>query len=389
MLSAVKNDPTFQIAALGLLVFAAEWLARRPGLRHVGSAMIVIVLTAVVANLGLLPTYTEGSPIYDAVFSHVAPLAIFWLLLGVDLTRVFRAGGSMVALFLVGAVGTFLGVMAGMSIVNGEEVFGEHHAALGGMFVGTYTGGSVNFNAVALQYGINEEAVIYAGATAVDNIMTAIWMAVTLGLPRWLRRRKGGSEVPVGEGAVDMSAELDPDADAERAHPRDIGAVLALGAGAMVLSHAAESASGGRLPSILVLTTLALLLAPFASIRALPGPRLLGMFAVLVFLAVIGALCDLDALAGLGSLGPRLLLFVAVVMAVHGTVLVLGGRLLRADPDAVAVASQANVGGGTTALAVARSLGRGDLALPAILVGSLGTAVGTYAGFFAAGLLSR
>ena len=354
MLSAVKNDPTFQIAALGLLVFAAEWLARRPGLRHVGSAMIVIVLTAVVANLGLLPTYTEGSPIYDAVFSHVAPLAIFWLLLGVDLTRVFRAGGSMVALFLVGAVGTFLGVMAGMSIVNGEEVFGEHHAALGGMFVGTYTGGSVNFNAVALQYGINEEAVIYAGATAVD-----------------------------------MSAELDPDADAERAHPRDIGAVLALGAGAMVLSHAAESASGGRLPSILVLTTLALLLAPFASIRALPGPRLLGMFAVLVFLAVIGALCDLDALAGLGSLGPRLLLFVAVVMAVHGTVLVLGGRLLRADPDAVAVASQANVGGGTTALAVARSLGRGDLALPAILVGSLGTAVGTYAGFFAAGLLSR
>ena len=79
----------------------------------------------------------------------------------------------------------------------------------------------------------------------------------------------------------------------------------------------------------------------------------------------------------------------AVVMAVHGTVLVLGGRLLRADPDAVAVASQANVGGGTTALAVARSLGRGDLALPAILVGSLGTAVGTYAGFFAAGLLSR
>jgi uncharacterized membrane protein len=45
-----------------------------------------------------------------------------------------------------------------------------------------------------------------------------------------------------------------------------------------------------------------------------------------------------------------------------------------------AVASQANIGGGTSALALARSLGRRDLVLPAILVGSLGTALGTYLG---------
>ena len=64
------------------------------------------------------------------------------------------------------------------------------------------------------------------------------------------------------------------------------------------------------------------------------------------------------------------------------------GILLRLDPALVAVASQANVGGSTSALALARSLGRGDLALPGILVGALGNALGTYLGFLIATWLS-
>ena len=57
------------------------------------------------------------------------------------------------------------------------------------------------------------------------------------------------------------------------------------------------------------------------------------------------------------------------------------------DPDVAAVASQANVGGGTSALALARSLGRADLVLPALLMGALGNGLGTYLGFVAAELL--
>jgi len=63
------------------------------------------------------------------------------------------------------------------------------------------------------------------------------------------------------------------------------------------------------------------------------------------------------------------------------------GLLFRQDWDVVAVASQANIGGSTSALALAKSLGRTDLLLPAILVGSLGNGVGTYLGFAVAGVL--
>ena len=79
--------------------------------------------------------------------------------------------------------------------------------------------------------------------------------------------------------------------------------------------------------------------------------------------------------------------FVTVLVVVHAVVVFGAARVLRIDPDVAAVASQANIGGGTSALALARSLGRGDLELPAILVGAVGTALGTYVGFAVAAAL--
>ena len=138
------------------------------------------------------------------------------------------------------------------------------------------------------------------------------------------------------------------------------------------------------MPSVVLLTTLALVLAHLPPVRRLRGSRTLGMLGVYLFLAVIGAYCDLAAFSGLGALGPRLLVFVAVTVLVHGLVVFGFAGLLRLDRDVAAVASQANIGGGTSALALARSLGRADLVLPAVLVGSVGTAVGTYLGFMMA-----
>ncbi len=99
------------------------------------------------------------------------------------------------------------------------------------------------------------------------------------------------------------------------------------------------------------------------------------------------ALCDFEALRGIGDLGGSLLMFAAVVVGVHGLIVFGSAALLRLDPAMAAVASQANIGGSTSALALARSLGRADLALPAILIGSLGNALGTYLGFFIAAWL--
>jgi uncharacterized membrane protein len=119
-------------------------------------------------------------------------------------------------------------------------------------------------------------------------------------------------------------------------------------------------------------------------VQRLHGARTLGYFAVLLFLAVIGAYCDLGALFATGSTAMLLLAWVTIIVAVHALILFGIGGLFRQDWAMIAVASNANVGGASTAGVLATALGRDELRLPGILVGSLGNALGTYAGIFVA-----
>jgi uncharacterized membrane protein len=383
---SVIDHPVLLAGVLCANVALSEWLARHTVLRHLGAALLVIVVTAVEANLGLVPTYSPDVVVYDGIFEFVAPLSIFWLLLQVHLREVWRAGLQMLVLFLIGSVGVAAGVLLGMRLAGGREAFGERFAALGGMFTGTYTGGSVNFNAIALHYRVMEDGLLYAGASAVDNAATTFWMVANVLMPKllgpvWprLRRSAWPQAAPLVRDAADP--------DAERAGPSDLAIVLALGAAAVWGADALAALLGGRVPSILVLTTLALALAQIGPVQRLRGYKSLGLLAVYVFLAVIGALCDLSALAELGGLALHLALLVGTILCVHGLVILGAAALLRLDLDATVVASQAAVGGGTSALALARSLGRPDLTAPGILMGSLGTALGTYLGFAVAAWL--
>ncbi|WP_412068879.1 DUF819 domain-containing protein [Rubrivirga sp. IMCC43871] len=385
----------FVAAVLCGLVALSEWLVRRTPARHVGSALLVILLTAVVANLGVLPTGSTAEapvPVYDGIFSVLAPLSILWLLLAVDLRAVLRAGPAVVGMFLVGTAATVVGVLVGMWVVRGPETVGPLFAALGGMFAGTYTGGSLNFNAVAIGYDVMRDGPLFAGAVAVDNIVTTVWIMATLALPRLLLPlwpRPAASDTLSGDDPSPAGPLLGIEDDTETLHPLDLGLALGLGLGALWLSDAIAAAlaeTGLAVPSILILTVLALVLAQLPVVARLRGPRLLGMFGVYLFLAVVGAYCDVVALRGLGELGLTLLAFTSIAVAVHGAVVFGVARAFRVDLAIAAVTSQANVGGGTSALALARSLGRDDLVLPAVLVGSLGTALGTFVGFWVAGV---
>ena len=380
------DQPLLLVAILCGCVIVSQWLVDRTWLRLAGTAMLVIIVTAIVANAGLIPTASTAErpvPVYDGIFAYVAPMAIFWLVLRVDLRKVLGAGVPMLVLFTVGAVGTTAGVLAGLAIVGGNA-FGDASAPLAGMFVGTYIGGSANFNAIALHYDVVREGTLYVAAVAVDAGMTAVWMVVTIVVPRMMRRRAAA-------GTVVQTVVVDErEADREAVDPTELAILLGAAAAALWASNASAQAlaeRGVQVPSMLILTSLALALAQIPFVARLRGPNLLGMFAVYLFLAVIGAFCDVAAVGELGRDGAILLLFVTVCLLVHGAITFGFAWVAKMDFDVAAIASQANIGGGTTALALARGLGRPQLVLPAILVGSLGTAAGTFVGFFVAGQL--
>jgi len=374
------QDPIYVSGMLCMFVLLSVWLAKFKGWKTLGTPILVILIAAFAANFGIIPTATNGNSVYTGVFVYLAPMGIFITLLEVDLRSLKKAGGQILFMFGVGGLGTIIGVLVAWFLVKPAMEIGSMANAVAGMYTGTYIGGSINFNAIALSYHVNENADLYAATTVVDNLIGTPWIIATLILPKYLQiffpRKK---LLPLNSKTQKIKKE-------ESISIAGLATVLGLAFLAMAASKFIFQIFP-QVPEILTLTTLALILAQMPFVKKLSGTHTIGFFIILIFLATIGTLCDLSTLAEVGDLAGTLILFVTILVLIHGLVIFGVGALFKIDWDVIAVASQANVGGNTTALASAESLNRPDLLIPGVLVGSLGNALGTYAGFFIAGVL--
>jgi len=382
------QEPAYILAVILLLIVFSEWLATKKIFKQFGSVTIVIIATAIVANLRIIPSSSNAPPVYDKIFEYAAPLGIFFLLLDVKLKDLKRAGAPMLGMFLTGSLATIAGVVAGYFILAPQRHQIPQANVIAGMFTGTYIGGSANLNAVALNYGLTENGTLYAAVNVVDNIMTTTWIVMTIFLPSLFQRMMPRKKVKP-PGVKDMSEE---ELSQMLSHVKtntslkEICILMALALGSLFFSLMVSKLVP-QIPSILVLTVFALLLAQFSFVHKLRGSKVMGLLLIMLFLAVIGAYCDIGALLKNGKMVSVLLLWDALLIFVHGLLIFSVGWLFKQDWDIVSVASNANIGGATSAPACAASLGRTDLQLPGILAGTLGNAIGTFAGLLVAEFL--
>lgn len=371
-----------EILALLLLAIAmAHWAGSKPVGRWFGGALLVIIVAAAFANTGIIPPASEGVPLYDTLLGVAAPVSIFLLLLNVRLDSLRKVGLPMLLLFLLAAAATVIGVLVAGWLTGSADWMGRWYGPLSGMFAATYIGGGANFNALALHFEVLQSGNLYVAATVADNIVSVLWISLLLLLPQWLGRWLPASDPQHRQQSVQA---LTASAEAPLGL-HDLVMLLALSIAAFVLSQLLAQwlarISGVELPAILLLTTLALLLAQLPPIQRLRGGQRLGMFGAYLFLAALGTLCELSALRETGWLGVRLLVFVLLVVGIHGVLLALAGRLLRQSAEVIAVVSASTVGGSTVVLPLVERFRRPDLLLPGIVLGSIGNALGTYAGF--------
>ena len=370
---SVLIDPVYVLGILSLLVIASVYLGKTGFGKKLGAALIVIVLTAVMANLGLIPSASNTIPLYDAIFTYLAPISIFYLLLGVNLTSLKKAGAPMIILFLLGSLTTTLGILAAWFFLTPESVLGKDGVTLAGMLTGTYTGGSINFNAIALEYSFQEKGILYAGTIAVDNVVTTLWIVITLSIPAVMRRFWRDRKVAVKTSHLQAE-------NKDKINMHSLMWLVFLGIGAYFISECLSNIFPG-VPSILTISTIGILLAQLPFVSKLEGGHTLGLYLIYLFLAVIGAYCEISSVFELQEVGVTILLFAILAVSIHGFLLISIGGLIYRDWDMIAIVSQANIGGGTTAIALAETFDREELILPAILVGTLGNALGTYLGF--------
>jgi uncharacterized membrane protein len=373
----VITDPVAIAFVLTGIVCAALWLERTvPTFRALGAALVGILLGMLLSNTGVLP---GTSPVYAWLSSTGVSLAVVLILINIDIASIRTAGPKMFLAFVIGAAATAVGAILGALIV-GSSV-GPEAWKLAGQFTGTYTGGGMNF--AALGRALETSSDMFTAAVAADVALTAVWMAACLTAPLLVGRSAIASNAIPVEGTegdtVDraLTSSLRPVAIAE------LAALVALAIGALGLA-AQLARLFPVLPEVLWLSTIALALAQIPAIRRLAGGAVLGNYLLLLFLAANGAQ---SVLANIVSAGLGVFWFAAITITVHGIGIFGLGRLFGIDAGTLAVASQANVGGPASAVALAGARGYTDRVLPGVAVGLLGYAVGNYSGFLVANLV--
>ncbi|MBN8202238.1 MULTISPECIES: DUF819 domain-containing protein [Bacillaceae] len=365
-----------------------SWAAKISG------AIVALIGAIILSNTGIIPT---ASPVYDAVWTFIIPLAIPLLLFHVKIKKIWQESGRLLIIFLISSIGTVAGVIISFFLLKDHIPVLDK---LGAMLSASYIGGGVNFAAMAAKFETPGEMV--SAAVVADNLMMAIYFVVLMMVPAigFFRRRFKTPHVDqVENGSIGEEGKTLAESFWKR---KDISLKdIALSVGTafllVIVSFKIAEFLDAAIPSgddvsffinlvnglfgdkYLMLTTLTFLgLAMFPRyFESINGSQEIGTFLIYLFFVVIGIPASIPLII---ENAPLLLVFVFIIVAVNLTVSLTAGKLLKYDLEEILLASNANVGGPTTAAAMAIAKGWKDLIGPILVVGTLGYIIGNYVG---------
>lgn len=386
--SAWIQDPVALLAYLCGVVALVFQGGRWPPLAPLFNRLPALVWTYFIPMLsttaGLIPS---ESPLYRSLARYLLPASLVLLLLSSELKAVARLGRTALLVMTAGMAGIVLGCVLGFVALD-PWLPPDSWKAVGAL-AGTWTGGSANLVAVGAALNIPSE--LQGIIIIVDTVVGYTWMGVLISLAarqdafdRWNRADRAA----LGEVGQDLLAR--PPARAPSV------ADLTLMVGLAVVITAACIAAGQRLPpvgqvlnasswAIVLLTTicLGLSLTPLSRLQRDAGASTLGYAGFYVLLASVGAQGDLRRLLD----HPHFVVLGVIVIVVHALVLFATLRLLRAPLFFLGAASQACLGGYSSAPIVA-AIYQPAMAPVGLLLAVLGNVVGTYLGLLVAQVLA-
>lgn len=383
------------IAALSIyLEQTYQWASRITG------AIIGLVIAMLLANFNVIPT---AAPTYDVVWGYVVPLAIPLLLFNANIKKIWRESGRFMIMFLLSSVGTIVGVFVSFALLKNAIPDLYKMAAI---MTGSYIGGGVNFAAMAESFGAGESWI--SALTVADNLLMAVFFFALLAIPSikfflsrfthpYVDEVNAAADTKEGEtlasqywGRKDISL-------------KDIAFSVALAFAIVWVSTELAAFLASVIPGgnffmdllqgllgnkYLMITTITMSLATFAPgfMGSINGAQEIGTFLIYIFLVVIGVPASLTVIL---TQAPLLLVFTLIIVIINLVISLIFGKIFKFDLEEILLASNANIGGPTTAVAMAIAKGWNRLIGPTMLAGVMGYIIGNYLGIFMGNLLMR
>jgi uncharacterized membrane protein len=377
--------------------------------------MLAFIFALLLSNAGFLPS---AHPLYATCTQRLLPLSVSLGLLSAGGMHAAASPSEeaaptlrpMLLAFTIGSIGTTIGAIAAYALSRRAALLSPPASACAaGLMCATYIGGSANFFAVALaiRAGAQHPGLV-PSLLAADLALMGVYLLCLAAAARSPSLHRvfsegdtvtadiaGPTEPPPPGGNTVRPSTIPPQPIARGLAAIGCLAVAALSChGAITLESAWRVPGCGTIALCAASTAVGNLFARrfphiMSSIRRPLGDA--SLLLTCLFLASVGAAARM---AELLVAGPAAAIFAATVLVVHCAVMFVGvhvaNRVCRnraVSLPQLIIASNANVGGIGTAVAMAGAMGWARLVSPAAACGAIGYAVATAMGVGLHGVL--
>ena len=403
--SAIESLPVafgIIMAIIGL-VFYTQGLPGNFWRRFYAVLPGIVLCCFIPATLNSLGVFADGigSQIYGFTATYLLPASLLLMTLSMDVPKILGLGWRAVAMFMAASVAIVISGPISLALAKwvSPQMFTDDTLWRGFSAVaGSWIGGAANQAAMKELFGVSDD--LFGMMILVDTTNASLWLLIILVLAK--HSAKIDRLLKADSSSIDKVIKAVESYERDHERPATLNDLMVMFGLCFAMVGAAHFI-GGQIAAtfapfawavqysfasaffwMVVIITLIGVIFSFTKIRRLDhvGASKIGTVFIFVLIAAIGMQINLSGIVSQW----RLLLIGLVWMAIHVIIIFIVARIIRAPFFFLAVGSNANTGGASSAPIVATAF-HPALAPVGVFLGILGYAMGTFGGYISTQLM--